>query len=46
MDTLLNLSNRFFYYLLNNSDNNDSQYRELHCLNSSLNTFLRTDISQ
>lgn len=42
MDTLLNLSNRFFYYLLNNSDNNDSQYRELHCLNSSLNTFLRT----
>ena len=42
MDTLLNLSNRFFYHLSVNSDNNNPQHRELHFLHSSLRTFLRT----
>ncbi len=42
MDTLLNLSNRFFYHLSSNSDNSNPKHRELHCLHSSLRTFLRT----
>lgn len=42
MDTLLNLCNRFFYHLSTNTDNNNPQHRELHCLQSSLRTFLRT----
>ncbi|MBO5854490.1 MAG: hypothetical protein J6Q61_07115 [Bacteroidales bacterium] len=42
MDTLLNLSNRFFYHLSSNLDNSNPKHRELHCLHSSLRTFLRT----